>query len=158
MPAPINPNANVGNPIRQGNVGDVGHLLWSILQKIGTPNKNSDVGALLGSLAKSATGKQGPVNIAMLLGGGGEDLPWMEPYSLPKAMGSGQVAFREGQPYDVRGAMADAKTTALLNRVRAFTEPGRAPASSLDSRQLLHDMLFGGTTHVAPGFNIPPRP
>jgi hypothetical protein len=105
------------------------------------------------------------LNLASLLvpgGAKGDMFPWTEDYSLPKAVGSGQIVFKEGRPYGVHQDMATAQTAQHL-----LTEPGygltpaqrvNASTAKLQALQAIHDALFGGTVHAAPGFSIPPRP
>lgn len=144
-------------------VGNARDVLMSVLHAIVTPNKNSQVAGILGSLAKTAVGKGGPMNLAMMIGGGDSplgDASWLENYNFPKAMTSGHVTFREGQPYDVHSAISSAKTNELLSQYGGRTPDQKQLAiqHTLEARQMLHDALFGGTVHMAPGHSIPPRP
>lgn len=139
---------------------DIGQALWNVLKAIGTPNKNSAAAGVLGSLANQA---KSPMNVAaMLVPGGAGDMmggsplqgrSWLEAYNMPKAVSSGNVTFREGQPWDVHNDIT------MVNRKggQSLGNPND-PAFRQELYRQLHDALFGGTVHMTPGHNIPPRP
>lgn len=84
-----------------------------------------------------------------------------EAYSLPKAQGTGQVVFKEGQTYDFQNVRNSLR--GLINRRLNPEAHDNLPHMqseiadrSLSAFQELHDRLFGGEVHATGP--IPPRP
>lgn len=155
--AVLNPAPNQDSVSRL--VSRLAHWLWFG----GAPG--GGLNAVPGQAAQmfNPTSRNGLLNIASMLAGRGGDMPpefqgWTEPYSLPKAVASGQVAFREGQPWSFRSDINTIKTNNLLKRAGQGIKQNNYDLYNAAHMQALHDALFGGETWMAPGMNIPRRP
>lgn len=152
MPGPVSRPTGPIAPGQSNMVGQLAHwMLYGSAPGGGLSSVPGQAAAMFNPLHP-----QGLANLASMFIGGAKDSPlenasWLENYSLPQAMGTGRVAFREGQPWEVSNS-----NSLVKGRGGVLEANPNDPKVRQALLQSLHDILFGGEVHATGP--IPPRP